>query len=512
MLNQVESRSVSLVVFSGRQVIPNLLSVLLRRITKVDLGRVVILHSANESLSALPARKMKEVLDLGAPGLPAVEVTLVEVGIQVQDVLRALRSLIPADLHTERWIINATGGLKTFTLAAQHFIGRANVDVVYQEIGSAWLTLAKAGQDIESRPVAEPIPADLLEFIPVERLLHTQYAAEGAATMRTAQAFSLDAKTFQAVTMQALAHDFDWLLAFKKAGVKFPSDTTPRLGFAFELYMEAALRLMGVRNLCHSFQQVREGDLALTYNNRVVLLDLKLTAATDGSDQSGETPMSEQIYDAWAMGQQYGGLGAKVIMLRPNWSMREPARAEKLDMARKLGVTVLHEKDSASIFSRLGQEIGLPVLSPNLLEMESALRAHTDAGNLVLVRDKRSITRRAVGKARVPTATLDLAAIRDDVVRERGGTFLLYRNALTDYEVFLKKPADITPHAWVGRCDHVRKFLDDLGQRLAPGQQWVTLVDKRPTSVVFLLAREASNVINRSVAQQIRENLARLCG
>jgi len=322
-----------LLLLASEQIQPNLM-VALSLWQTGRLASVAVLHTADRTRSAEPARQIQNLVRaicLPPPGCPPVRADTHLVDFRPQSVVEKILALL-TETPGERWVLNATGGLKSMSVGLPMLAGHASVaHVIYREIGvGQWFRF-----HLQSLPGLPPMPslesiaaagADLdalqrgttLDSIPLLRLIEAQFPSQEQGSRFSTRSAALELACGldpQQWARAAARHRWNWQHYLQAQAVP---DAPARSGPAFEWFIAACLHALGVREIVHSLEHsaantLQEVDLVALHGDRLVFLDLKLS----GSDDSGTVPPGDQIRTAAETARMMGGLGATPVLNRP---------------------------------------------------------------------------------------------------------------------------------------------------------------------------------------------------
>ena len=405
-----------LLLLASEQIQPNLMVAL--SLWQTDhLASVAVLHTADRTRSAEPARQicnLVQAICLPQHGCPKVLAETHLVDFNPQAVVGKILSLI-AERPAGRWVLNATGGLKSMSASLPMLSGHPSVaHVIYREIGvGQWFRFHLTHlADLPPMPNLESVSAsgaDLdglkrgstLDSIPLLRLIEAQFplGREGLQFSSQSSAFE-SARRIDLLQWAKAASADGWrwqrfLQAQAVPGAPFKS------GSAFEWFVAAGLHALGVRQMVHSLghnagTKLQEVDLVALHSDQLVFLDLKLPGA--GDDRTA--PPGDQIRTAAETARMMGGLGATPVLIRPSWN--EQKDADLFLLAVNHRVVVLGRERCAELFSTLAKLLGIHKIPADLLALEEWLVSRHRDGATVLsnfgsVRDSLQVRSREEG-------------------------------------------------------------------------------------------------------------------
>jgi len=127
-------------LIASRQLWPNINGLLLLGARGSLPTHIHIIHTSNESESARPAARLKQLAEsVVAKGSWCELHQLPEESPQA--VTRLIKNHLPAANLDSKITINATGGLKSIFAGLLPFFARREIEVLYTELGGAWLQL-----------------------------------------------------------------------------------------------------------------------------------------------------------------------------------------------------------------------------------------------------------------------------------------------------------------------------------------------------------------------------------
>lgn len=158
-----ESERFHLLLLASEQIQPNLMVAL--SLWQTDrLASVAVLHTSDPARSAEPARQIRNLVHaicLPRSGCPQVPAETHLVDFKPQDVVEKILALL-AERPNGRWVLNATGGLKSMSAGLPMLAGHASVaHVIYREIGvGQWFRFhLQTLPDLPPMPALDPLPA-----------------------------------------------------------------------------------------------------------------------------------------------------------------------------------------------------------------------------------------------------------------------------------------------------------------------------------------------------------------
>lgn len=441
-----------LLLLASEQIQPNLM-VALSLWQTGRLASLAILHTDDRTRSAEPARQIQKLVRaicLPPPGCPPVRAETYRVDFRPQSVVERILGLL-AETPGGRWVLNATGGLKSMSAGLPMLAGHASVaHVIYREIGvGQWFRF-----HLQPLPGLPPMPslesvsacgADLdalqrgttLDSVPLLHLIEAQFSSGEQGLRFSTRSAALECPCTldsQQWASSAASHNWDWRYYLREKKVP---DAPARSGPAFEWFVAVGLRALGVRQIVHSLEHsaantLQEVDLVALHGDRLVFLDLKLPV----SDDSRTVPPGDQIRTAAETARMMGGLGATPVLIRPSWDGPTFANLELLAIQHR--VTVLGRQDCIKMFSTLADLLGIQKVPASLRDLETWLAGRHRDGDSIFsrfdtLRDSLEVRSREEGApdaalsspAQAPLAGPRLEVALRDVARDRECNWLL---------------------------------------------------------------------------------------
>jgi len=359
-----------MVVLASEQLWPNIQGLVHWHEHEGGIEDLCIYYTSDPGRSAEPAERFAKFV---RKVFPEITVHLPEKpgGKLPQDVLHQI-DLWQRELPDRQWIINATGGLKLMFAGAIRAMDRPNTEVVYGELSGEWFRWRKTDQQDSLQPLS--IDPSETDDIPVRFIVQAQ-----SSTAAERQWVSETPTRLPIVDLVkcGIETDWDWKATFQRAGV--PCEMPP--GFLFEQFVAATLLEMGIRQVDLNAklaeatgQSVQEIDVIANCHGRILIFDCKLRAESE--EGSRVESLGSQIRQAAAIRRDIGGVGAKLIMLRPGRNLRGFGK-----LAREMGLYVIEPRDTPQFFRLMAQycEIGRE-LPPTLASAQALLDEATKNG------------------------------------------------------------------------------------------------------------------------------------
>ncbi len=345
-----------LINLAGRQLLPNILASLAFSRTG-QLERNVILHSDNRQESALPAKRMLDVLQHDPFNSDVVHMPC-EVDDTVQGVREAATELFD-EFPALTWILHATGGNKMMSAALVDLARHPRVEAtIYHDLFKGWqqVSVDAHGQLVEA-PIS-PNCGDLgcllnpevrLDRLPLLDLIRAQFVDNSAMSHMTASEplENVDPEAWIRRVSKDPSRSF---VNHVDAGGALGGN-----GSAFEAFLCKILQAAGATQVlwnCQGFGSsgapILECDVVGVHGDRIAIYDAKI----DRPQSPGKT---EQIRSALETTRMLGGLSATSVLVRPNW----PASVGVRSFADAMKVRLITSQDRAGFVQRMLEPLGL---------------------------------------------------------------------------------------------------------------------------------------------------------
>lgn len=335
----------ALVLLASEQLWPNIHSI---EFWAKTLKYVFIYHTANAGKSVEPARKLARFCN----ERHSLNAEFWKGDGSPQDIANCISDLL--ERHPEAsWLINATGGTKLMFDGAAWF--RDRVRVVYREITNRWYELCRAPNGMPSAQQINVSPG-VTDQIPVELLLRAIWETDA---LNLEFGPPPDRLAFPDITRELVETNGNWKETFARVGSPLTDNKSG--GDPFERYVAAALLEMELNgeNITHSVKQrgpkfspgqaTQEIDIVANHDSRLLVFDCKLR--TEEEEGREVETITSQIRQAAHTARQLGGLGAEVVLLRPNREITGTIR----DLADDLRVRVIDKDDRGCFFRKLAE-------------------------------------------------------------------------------------------------------------------------------------------------------------
>jgi len=363
-----------IILFASEQIWPNIASLEHAR-RRRGFQNVHIIHTDNSLKSKAPAvRLQKFCLNRYQQ---VAELHEIKPDPQtIHDLLLQIIDRLPGN----RWIINATGGLKLMLVGVLSLPPSDAIDIIYRELSGDWFILkGKSTGGFSADPFAvEPGELDELSILDLITLQNT-------STVDTR--WELQKPTglpILKITQCVIDNRWNWSAAFEALGLPRKSLQN---GFLFEEYIAAALQMMGANvalnaELSQNIQNrevpryLQEVDILVNRKGRLWILDLKLV---DAQDERSRKP-SQQIMSAAEMRRALGGANAECVLVRPGFEFS----AEHRQLAQDHQIKILDGRDCFLLFQTLSDWLDLS-LAEDLLKVQKLLQeAYQNFGSVFL--------------------------------------------------------------------------------------------------------------------------------
>lgn len=435
-----------MIVFASEQLWPNIHG-LVHWSKVTQLTDLCIYHTDDERNSKTPAQRLKNFC---SSEYPSINIHLHEGKFHPECVFNQLttwQQTIPAD----SWIINATGGLKLMFAGVLDKIGQPGVQVVYRELAKDWFELSR-NEGVLSTQSLE-IDRRETDQIPVESLVKAQSEWPTDADISSHGPRQLP--VFK-LTEIGPKHHWRWPAMFNELGIEGPSQG----GFLFEQFVAATLLEMGVSNLIVNLvvrsqggQTLQEIDVVANYHGRLMIIDCKLF--TDESEQEGEVEsITSQIRQAAETRSRLGGLGAKLLLLRPNHRFTADLRA----LANACRLEVLDQENCFELFTHLRDWLRVERLPETLSQAEQILHSTRKSG-AVRVFSSGNARQQRLDNSTADNGVINLDHMLDEVMSDRNQNWVSY---LKDGQFHVKYRKEAHQHR-SGEEAAIRKLFRGYG-------------------------------------------------
>lgn len=366
---------------ASRQLWPNIFGLLLLRQQNRFPDRIHILHSGNERESAQPAKRLEKLVrsHLGRNTFCERHPIDQETPEAVTALIERLCGDLPAGC---RKTINATGGLKAIFAGLVAFFDRPDFEVLYNEIVGGWHRLWIDG-DRPGYVRSEPLPSTsvLADSLPAMSLVETQWDDVPAARWRGAPAPRVTAREWEGVLRDGFARGWNWI-DLRTTHPWLVQNGRTQTGFLFESLFGGLLGLfpLASEQIAINAELVafdppgrvlEEIDAVVNTGRNLVLFDLKLRSEEEETRQN--IAVVDQFSKVSKACDMLGGLGAKGILVRPNW----PRNEEHQQLARAFRVELWDQNAMSGLLGHVARTIGLAI-PPELAGAVDLLREEAE--------------------------------------------------------------------------------------------------------------------------------------
>lgn len=352
-------RPQAMVVLASEQLWPNIEGIVYWHEQAGGLTDLFIYFTEDKQKSAEPARRLKVFVERLYPRIvsrPAIRVHLLDEPGQPlpHAVFATIRHWVES-YPQHHFIVNVTGGTKLMNAGALAAMHLPRTTVVYRELSGQWFLIRLASENQVSESLS--IRQDVCDHIPVEHLVEAQYCPEG---------MSWDSSPAPKVPVEdmvelGLRYDWNWGQIFRQCRLAWEDQA----GKLFEKFVAGCVQALGIREVRINLElkneaglAAQEVDIAANYHGRIFLIDCKLTAAEEGSEEyrgSRRSSTTFQILQAESTRRALGGLGAKVLLIRPSRDFKEVHR----QLLSTLGVEGIGAIDTPDFFRKLAKFFGI---------------------------------------------------------------------------------------------------------------------------------------------------------
>ncbi len=411
-------RSLGMVLLASEQLWPNIQSLVHWH---DQLKCVCIYYTGDPRRSKQPALRLKEFCEKYIRDATVIMPDS-PLGMQPADVTKQLRNWIQRFDRLE-WVLNATGGTKLMTAGVLRLTGEPGVKVVYKELTSGWFELLRDrdGRTIIAQPLN--IPPSETDAVPVSTLLETFWGGEGWEVdvgIRPRRLPVVD------IIRVAAENQWNWKLAFKECNVpRIEGKEQP--GFLFEELVAAILLEMGVGNvICNVLRKsieggvVQEVDIVANHGGRLNIIDCKLRAWEDEARDKVES-ITSQLRQAAHTRRELGGLGARLLLLRPNRSLSETER----QLAEAYQLEVIDAQQCSTVITKLARFFGVSQLNETLRQAERIIEEAVRK-SLVPRLGTASPLLEMCERASKTSRIINLDALSEEIARDGGEQWAAY--------------------------------------------------------------------------------------
>jgi Holliday junction resolvase-like predicted endonuclease len=308
----------SMITIASEQLLPHLEAVAHFFGNNLNGGTFHIIHTADQARSKRPAELLCELLKRKFSNLNT-QLVKKPVNPLPEEVQQITESIIQSSEPETQWIINATGGTKLMSAPLLEMSGRNNIKVIYRELSqNKWYEIKRNpdGKLISEEFLIEIAP---LAHYSVSELLHAQLGIPA-----TENGFELNYEPvgninfFKLINAQ-IEEKGNSEKAFPKLGLPIKSP-----GMSFETVISTMIKSFGLNdiacNVIFSKEQkqfLQEIDIVINNGQKLLFVDCKLRTAEEEKNGRVEG-ITSQIRQAAETRRKFGGLGAELMLLRPN--------------------------------------------------------------------------------------------------------------------------------------------------------------------------------------------------
>lgn len=336
------------------------------------IQRLFLLHTNDESRSIRPAKSIAKFVSLWKPEIKVIFPRIIPENSST-GISKALHEWMD-EFPDSDWVINASGGTKLMMLGVLDFANLPNVEVIYRDLtgnpGEIWHSVQRSEEFgfLKNAPIS--IDENATDLIPVEILVKTIWSDHGNFLVEFGQKIpDLDVEK---VTRIASLNNWDFKKAFQAGG--YPAENSS--GQLFEQYVVSILINLGVRNItCNAVRStpskkaLSEIDIIANHQGNLTVIDCKMRSLEEENLGKVET-LFEQIRKANQMGKELGGLGAKVIILRPNRTLSE----NESHLAESYRVKPLDAPKMSEIIDCFAKHFGIEKIPDNLINVQNIIQ------------------------------------------------------------------------------------------------------------------------------------------
>jgi predicted RecB family endonuclease len=443
----MSTRNLGMVLLASEQLWPNIQSLVHWR---DQLKCVCIYYTDDQRRSKQPALRLKEFCEKYIRDATIV-MPHSPLGMQPADVTKQLGNWIQ-HFNGLKWILNATGGTKLMTAGVLRLTGEPGAMVVYKELTSGWFELLRDpdGRAIMAQPLN--IPPCETDAVPVSTLLETFWGGEGWQVdvgIRPRRLPVVD------IIRVAAENQWNWRRAFEERKIPL-MEGREQSGFLFEELVAAILLEMGVRNMvCNVSRKsvqggvVQEVDIVANHGGCLNIIDCKLRAWEDEARGKVES-ITSQLRQAAHTRRELGGLGARLLLLRPNRSLNETER----QLAEAYQLEVIDAQECSTVITKLARFFGINQLNETLQQAEKIIDEAVRK-NLVPRLGAASPLIEMCERASKINQIINLDVLSEDIAREGGKQWVAYFCPPDLVFIRCKCAAEITTDAIQQRVEHI---------------------------------------------------------
>ncbi len=458
---------INLVSLSGEQLWPTIHSI---AHYGENIDKLFLLHSEDEVRSAKPARSIRNFVVQWNKNIKVIMPSS-SIKSNPADVSNALNQWME-QYPSEQWVINASGGTKLMLLGVLDFANLNNVQIIYRDLVSKnWHALSRIPDLGFLKTDRIEIAEDVTDSISVEKLVETIWSDSGNFIVK----FGTDLPDIDSEKTTKIASLNDW--NFKKAfeSLGYPAECAS--GQLFEQYIVSILKNLGIKNVTynavkqlHNGFAISEIDIIANHNGSLTIIDCKMRGIAD--EEKGKTEsFFEQIRKAYQVGNELGGLGAKIILLRPNRVLSENERL----LASSYRIDVIDSPKISNIVDLLASHFNISDIPQTLLNLQKIIldsqsnQIYAGLGSASFKNDWDNQTR----QSGILDFNREITKLRNDLGQE-WSIFLLDNQLFVDFPIPVKM-LKLENHVL---SDQILDKLQILTQRMAD-LEMVNLSPKR---------------------------------
>lgn len=320
----MNANPVSIITIASEQVLPQLVFAVHFLSNRSFNGVLHVIYTNDHRRSQVPAKLLVGLLK---EKFPQAEIRLAKRAIQPlpEEVVGIVKEIIGSAHPDTHWIMNATGGTKLMSAVLIEKAGQKNVTVVYQELSqNKWYQIKR--DSIRGLFSEEMLMKDRpLSGYSIPELLRTQLSVPDKKSFNLSVGSGLELDFFKFMNLQ-IKYVGNYFSTFQEL-----NQTVDRSKNVFEMIIYNMVKSFGldvVGNVVLSGkdgkQYLQEIDVIANNGHKLIFIDCKLRTA----EEEGRLveKITSQIRQAVATRNEFGGLGAEMILLRPNRVFKEDER------------------------------------------------------------------------------------------------------------------------------------------------------------------------------------------
>lgn len=336
------------------------------------IQRLFLLHTNDELKSIAPARSIAKFASLWNPKISVVFPSdiIENSSTGVSKILNGWLNEFPRC----EWVINASGGTKLMLLGVLDFANLQNVEVIYRDLtgkpGEIWQSVRRDEDFRFLKNTPLPINETATDLIPVEMLVKTIWSDNDNFQIEFGK--KIPGLDVLKIAQYASQNDWNFKIAFQKCG--YPS--TSSSGQLFEQFMVGILIQLGISNVtCNAVRNspsksaLSEIDIIANHQGNLTVVDCKLRSLRNENEGNVDS-LFDQIRKTYQLGNELGGLGAKVILLRPNRTLSE----NEHQLAKSYRITVLDAPTMPNLIDHFAKHFKVQHTPENLLKVQTIIR------------------------------------------------------------------------------------------------------------------------------------------